>query len=217
VASFISSTTAGTCSIVAVNPILVIRTRLMSQTSISNRTHARSAWQYKSGLDAARQIYRKEGISTFYSGLAPALLGISHLAIQFPLYEQLKRSFTGTGLGENNGISRYNTLGVLAAASLSKIVASSATYPHEVIRTRLQTQQSLRSTIPASPWHGGIMKTTNTIWLKEGWRGFYAGMGTGMIRAVPASVTTMLVYENVLGLLMALKNGSERKSEKANL
>jgi solute carrier family 25 folate transporter 32 len=189
----------------------------MSQTSISSRTYARPDWQYKSAFDAARQIYSKEGILAFYSGLTPALLGVSHLAIQFPLYEQLKRTFTGSGLGEENEKSRYNILGTLMAASLSKIVASSATYPHEVIRTRLHMQQSLKSTIPASPWYGGIIMSANTVWQKEGWRGFYAGMKTSMIRAVPASVTTMLVYENVLNFLMTLKLESERKLEKASL
>lgn len=212
-----SSLTAGTCSIAAVNPILVIRTRLMSQTNISNRTYARPGWQYKSAFDAARQIYRNEGVLTFYSGLTPALLGISHLAIQFPLYEKLKRSFTGSGLGETNGRSSYNTLGVLAAASMSKIVASSMTYPLEVIRTRLQTQQSLTSTTFTSPWHGGIMNLANTLWLKEGWRGFYAGMGTSMVRAVPSSVTTMLVYEKALSSLTAYKLNGERKLAKSNI
>ena len=52
----------------------------------------------RSALDVAQSIYRKEGMVAFYSGLTPALLGVIHLAIQFPLYEQLKRSFTGSGL-----------------------------------------------------------------------------------------------------------------------
>lgn len=41
-------------------------------------------------LDAARTIYRSEGIKAFYRGLLPSLLGIAHVAVQFPLYEQLK-------------------------------------------------------------------------------------------------------------------------------
>ncbi|CAG8086956.1 unnamed protein product [Penicillium salamii] len=217
VTSFMSSLTAGTFSIAATNPILVIKTRLMSQTSISNQTYAKPAWQYSSAFDAARQIFIKEGVLAFYSGLIPALLGVSHLAIQFPLYEQLKRRFTGSGLGEENEKSSYNILGVLTAASISKIVASSATYPHEVIRTRLHMQQSFRSTTPAPPWYSGIIVTAYTVWQKEGWRGFYAGMGTSMIRAVPASVTTMLVYENVLNVLMTLKLDSNSKLEEKNL
>jgi solute carrier family 25 (mitochondrial folate transporter), member 32 len=46
--------------------------------------------RYKHTLDAARTIYRTEGISAFYRGLLPSLLGIVHVAIQFPLYERLK-------------------------------------------------------------------------------------------------------------------------------
>ncbi|KAJ5817126.1 hypothetical protein N7447_009359 [Penicillium robsamsonii] len=161
--SFMSSLTEGTFSIAATNPILVIKTRLMSQTSISNLTYARPDWQYNAAFDAARQIFLKEVILAFYSSLIPALLGISHLAIQFPLYEQLKRRFTGSGLGEGDKKSSYNTLGVQTAASLSKIVASSATYPHEVIRTRLHMQQSLRSTTPL-----GLLDRIN----REDWRSF---------------------------------------------
>ncbi|KAJ5771468.1 uncharacterized protein N7511_003519 [Penicillium nucicola] len=215
--SFMSSLVAGTFCIVATNPILVIKTRLMSQTSVSNGIYARPEWQYKSAFDAARQIYSKEGVLAFYSGLTPALLGVSHLTIQFPLYEKMKRTFTGSGLGEENEESHYNTSGTLMAASFSKIVASSATYPHEVIRTRLHMQQSLKSTKPSPPWHSSVLMTASTIWQQEGWRGFYAGMKTSMIRAVPASVTTMFVYENVLNLLTTLKLNSERKLEKASL
>jgi solute carrier family 25 (mitochondrial folate transporter), member 32 len=37
--------------------------------------------------------------------------------------------------------------------------------------------------------------TFRTILREEGWRAFYAGMGTNMMRAVPAATVTMLTYE----------------------
>ena len=46
--------------------------------------------RYKHTLDACRTIYREEGVGAFYKGLAPSLLGVTHVAVQFPLYEQLK-------------------------------------------------------------------------------------------------------------------------------
>ena len=46
--------------------------------------------RYLHTVDAARTIYRSEGIRAFYRGLLPSLLGITHVAVQFPLYEQLK-------------------------------------------------------------------------------------------------------------------------------
>jgi solute carrier family 25 folate transporter 32 len=184
-------------------------------------------------------MYHNEGLLSFYSGLAPALLGLTHVAVQFPLYEQFKRYFTGAGLGQRKDGEKLQPLGVIAASCLSKICASSATYPHEVIRTRLQTQQrvimptisaegmTFRSTLKqpldsgrppgngsggsSGPRYRGVINTFKTILREEGWLAFYAGMGTNMIRAVPASATTLLVYEIMVEFLTKTKEEGERK------
>ena len=58
---------------------------------LSGQTQSPHEQKYKHTLDAALTIYRTEGISAFYRGLLPSLLGIAHVAVQFPLYEQCKR------------------------------------------------------------------------------------------------------------------------------
>lgn len=45
------------------------------------------------------------------------------------------------------------------------------------------------------------MQTFQTIMKEEGWRAFYAGMGTNMVRAVPAATVTFLTYEYVMASL----------------
>jgi len=205
------------------NPIWVIKTRLMSQVSRKSKSNtARPPWHYKSTFDAAKKMYTTEGILSFYSGLTPALLGLTHVAVQFPAYEYLKLRFTGQGMGRSVEGDESHWFGILSASVLSKIMASSATYPHEVIRTRLQTQQrsmpaaspeytAFRGGLEGSETHGqvapiakikaaiprykGIVTTFKTILREEGWRAFYAGMGTIMMRAVPAATTTLLTYE----------------------
>jgi len=180
-------------------------------------------------------MYRAEGLRVFYSGLGPALLGLSHVAIQFPMYEFLKLRFTGLEMGQNieESSSSHYFLGISLATFLSKVCATSATYPHEVLRTRLQTQQRKlpsasheeiafrgglghtnysRGPGTASsdgminvPRYKGMIRTIRTILHEEGWRAFYNGMGTNLIRAVPAAMTTMLTFESLKTMIHQLQ------------
>ena len=196
-----SSLTAGACSTVLTNPIWVIKTRLMTQSAKAASDGMRAPWHYTSTLDAARKMYQTEGVRSFYSGLTPAMLGLTHVAIQFPLYEFFKMKFTGFAMGEHpTDDSSSHWAGITAATFLSKICASTATYPHEVLRTRLQTQQR-RNHLSTTDGHmvqvkyGGVLRTGKVILQEEGWRAFYAGIGTNLVRAVPAAMVTMLTYE----------------------
>lgn len=148
-AQMCASMTAGASSTLATNPIWVVKTRLMSQVGASANKQSRTPWHYKNTLDAFRQMYSAEGLRAFYSGLAPALLGLSHVAIQFPLYEYFKLKFTGLEMGDSSTKDSH-WLGILGATFLSKVCATTATYPHEVLRTRLQTQQRNPSGSPRS-------------------------------------------------------------------
>jgi solute carrier family 25 folate transporter 32 len=55
------------------------------------------------------------------------------------------------------------------------------------------------------PRYRGVIKTCRVILQEEGWRAFYNGMGTNMVRAVPAAVTTMLTYESLRSLHQRMK------------
>ncbi|KAK3702018.1 hypothetical protein LTR37_015132 [Vermiconidia calcicola] len=240
-----ASLVAGACSTVVTNPIWVIKTRLMSQISRSATDGARTPWHYNNTIDAARKMYRAEGIAAFYSGLAPALLGLTHVAIQFPLYEYFKQRFTGVAMGDvpsEDSKSYRNIIGILGATLLSKVCATSATYPHEVLRTRLQTQQrhihpetsngvsgahhsqgiskgkavGTADGMPYQPRYRGVLRTCRIILHEEGWRAFYNGMGTNMIRAIPAAMTTMLTFESIKGAIGKMQEeGKVIKQEEA--
>lgn len=225
------------------NPIWVIKTRLMSQasrTAVGNT--AGPQFDYKSTFDAARKMYLEEGVRSYYSGLSPALLGLTHVAIQFPAYEYLKTKFTGQGMGvQAEGDQTHHWFGILSASVISKIMASSATYPHEVIRSRLQIQhRSMPSSsveYPAfegglggsenpgstgrktgaaeAPKYKGIVNTFRIILREEGWRAFYGGMGVNMLRAVPAATTVMLTYEYLLKNIHQIQTEGTKKLEEA--
>ncbi len=246
-ANVYASLAGGACSTMATNPIWVIKTRLMSQSSSRFKVnHSRPPWHYRNTLDAARKMYRTEGMLSFYSGLTPALLGLTHVAIQFPLYEVFKQKFTGidTGRNETDEDRNHHFYGLSLAVFLSKVCASTATYPHEVVRTRLQTQQrsayhqssegiafrgelgnpgnNARAPGGASSdgmvntlRYRGTVQTCKTILLEEGWRGFYAGLGTNLIRAVPSAMTTILTFEYLKKTMFQLRREGEAKLDLA--
>ncbi|KAF7719114.1 Uncharacterized protein PECH_001739 [Penicillium ucsense] len=241
-----ASITAGACSTIVTNPIWVIKTRLMSQSLKQNNEGARAPWQYSGTFDAARKMYRLEGIRSFYSGLTPALLGLTHVAIQFPLYEYLKTAITGFGIGEHPDNGSTHWVGISFATFLSKICASTITYPHEVLRTRLQTQQrtapapssdevsfrgglkhphdrgrppsvSSSDGMPNRPRYHGAVRTFQTILREEGWHAFYSGIGTNLFRAIPAAMTTMLTYEYLTKLIHDYRHEGELKLKEAEI
>jgi len=189
----LSAMTAGATSTICTNPLWVIKTRFMTQT--------RDEVRYRHTLDAALTIWRTEGTRAFYRGLVPSILGILHVAVQFPLYEQLKI----WSHGDSDAPLANQT--ILTCSAISKMTASIATYPHEVVRTRMQTQRrpiaddlSSDGMIKQHP-RGGIIYTTRKLIAKEGWTSLYKGLSINLLRTVPNSAVTMLTYELLMRYL----------------
>lgn len=229
--NILSSLAAGSVSTLVTTPIWAIKVRLMSQAHRPcrqrlfrrNRVH-RPHWHYHSTLDAAYKMFTTEGLGAFYSGLGAGMLGLTHVAIQFPTYEYLKKRLNGSELG--TAVDReVEWFGILSASVLSKVIAGSLTYPHEVIRTRLHTQ---RRPIPGAefleglggfasqrgfksgsmllhPKYQGVFDTYRVILREEGWRAFYKGMGVNVARSVPAAIVTMMSYEYAMSFLLRMK------------
>ncbi|WFD01164.1 hypothetical protein MYAM1_003925 [Malassezia yamatoensis] len=144
--------------------------------------------RYRNILDAFRKIYAKEGLGGFYKGLLPSLLGVFHVVVQFPLYEYFKSI-----AANRQHTDSLSTSSILLCSGGSKMLASIATYPHEVLRTRLQmVPQSDRT------HYTGFLRAVKYIYRHEGAKGFYRGMGVNLIRTVPNSGLTLLTYEMIM-------------------
>lgn len=181
---FAASTTAGACLLFVVNPIWVVKTRLMVQTG-------RESVLYRGTLDAFRQMYKNEGIRVFYSGLVPSLFGLLHVGIHFPTYEALKKVLH-VDLPEllANSEQPNKLWRLMAASCTSKMIASTVTYPHEVLRTRMQMQ-----TREERSGSHRVKAEVAKIYLRDGMRGFYAGYVTNLARTLPASAVTLVSFE----------------------
>ena len=177
----------GVLTAIATNPIWVIKTRMLSTPS----SHPGA---YKSILDGTRQLYRSEGLFGFYRGLVPSLFGVSHGALQFMAYEQLKiyRGHSFDGGQKDLGAADF-----LMLSGLAKIFAGSATYPYQVVRARLQMYDAERT-------YKSARDLVDQVWRKEGLAGFYKGLGPNLLRVMPSTWVTFLVYEKAKTLLPRL-------------
>lgn len=177
-----SAMVAGATSTTCTSPMWVVKTRVMLQT-----VSVPAKERYRSTLDAFIKIYRNEGVWTFYKGLLPSLLGVFHVVVQFPLYEYFKSLTAEAKRGE-----ALQPSSILICSGGSKMLASLATYPHEVLRTRLQMQQPVG--VDGGPRYTGFIQAVLSIARHEGIHGFYRGMLVNLVRTVPNSGLTILTY-----------------------
>jgi len=143
--------------------------------------------KYKSTLHAFKTIVKEEGFFALFKGLTPQIIGIVHVAIQFPLYEYLKKKIA---TGASKSTSELTPLELIGSSAISKVSASILAYPHEVLRSRFQYQHNNDPTR-----YKGIMDAVRRIYTEEGYRGFYRGMGANLLRVTPSTAITFTSYE----------------------
>lgn len=183
---FAASALAGASTSLLTNPIWVLKTRMLS----SDRG-TRGA--YPSMLAGAKSIYVTEGIRGFYRGLAVSLIGVSHGAVQFAVYEPAKRMYYAhresvRGIDSAAPITPEATVVI---SSCAKLIAGAVTYPYQVVRSRLQNYHA------DEQFGRGLRAVVQRIWREDGAKGFYRGIVPGVARVMPATWVTFLVYENV--------------------
>lgn len=153
-----------------------------------------------------------------YKGMASPLLGMAAInAIVFGVYGSCMRLMEGNSSNGPDLVKSY------IAGSAAGLVQSVICCPTELIKLRMQVQgigqdehrprrklfggsTTISSSSSSSSSYHGPWQTTKNIYHKEGIRGLYRGMGSTVLREVPAFGAYFLTYDG-LCTLMASTSG----------
>ncbi|XP_020700701.1 folate transporter 1, chloroplastic isoform X5 [Dendrobium catenatum] len=191
----VAAAEAGALACVLTNPIWLVKTRLQLQTPFNqNRPYIGSS-------DAVRTIFKEEGWRAFYKGIGSGLFLVSHAAIQFCAYEELRKIAINLKSRREktdvkDGDRLLNSFDYAMLGGASKLAAILLTYPSQVIRARIQQRPSSDG-IPKylDSWH--VASETARF---EGARGFYRGITSSLLKNIPSASITFVMYENILKL-----------------
>ncbi|XP_060945482.1 peroxisomal membrane protein PMP34 [Limanda limanda] len=184
--------TAGIVNVLVTTPLWVVNTRLKLQGSKFRNEDIRTT-NYASILDAFAQIVRQEGVGALWNGTFPSLLLVLNPAIQFMIYEGLKRHL-------KKGVPReLSSIEVFLIGALAKAVATTATYPLQTIQSILRFGQYSRSTDESK-----ILSSLRSIKLlllnrvrKYGMLGLFKGLEAKLLQTVLTAALMFLLYEKI--------------------
>ncbi|KAK0087878.1 hypothetical protein PV325_013867 [Microctonus aethiopoides] len=204
----VAAADAGILTLLMTNPIWVVKTRLCLQYTSDIRLD--ESKRYSGMFDALGKIYRTEGVRGLYKGLVPGMFGVSHGAIQFMTYEEMKNRYNNYRKMPID--TKLATIEYIIFAAISKLIAAASTYPYQVVRARLQDHHhDYRGTLHCVQqiWRSeGLRGFYKGLSPGEGWRGFYKGLGVNLTRVTPATVITFVVYEHMSDFLLGMQRNS---------
>ncbi|CAO4364369.1 unnamed protein product [Caenorhabditis nigoni] len=182
--NFISGSVVGSAIMCITNPIWLTKTRLCLQYE-NQQTK-----KYSGMIDCMRQTVQQEGFFGLYRGFVTGVIGTSHGAVQIASYSwMLDKRREALGLPKDSFISQTD---YTVASAISKTLATTVTFPYQVLRTRMQDHNTDSR---------GVWRTTLRTIHNEGFSGLWKGCVIANVRQLPAAIVVFLTYENVKRLV----------------
>lgn len=154
---FGASIIAGLSTGFVTNPIWVVKTRMLEK----GRNDPAA---YKSMRAGLAHVYATRGLKGLWAGFVPSSLGVLHGAVQFSIYENMKKR-RGGQVGGQEKLSNWEYMYMSGG---SKLLAGAITYPYQPIRARMQQYE-------AASRYSGLWDVLRKTYVNEGFLAFYKG------------------------------------------
>ncbi|CAI7670745.1 unnamed protein product [Penicillium discolor] len=226
----VSGSLAGVTSVCFTYPLELMRVRMAFETRQSHRSGLVDIWRQiyhervqppstnsaaaaesssvavaESASSAVSKVVPRTGITNFYRGFAPTILGmLPYAGMSFLTHDTVGDLFRHPSVARytlrrvtepENPADRpkrpqLNTTSELLSGAVAGLVSQTSSYPVEVLRRRMQVGGAV-----GDGRRLGIAETARTIWLERGFRGFWVGLTIGYVKVVPMVAVSFYVYE----------------------
>uniref|UniRef100_A0A0E0HZL7 Mitochondrial carrier protein n=1 Tax=Oryza nivara TaxID=4536 RepID=A0A0E0HZL7_ORYNI len=197
VVDLLAGSAAGGTAVLATYPLDLARTRLACAAAPPGPAAA--------GMSGVlRSAYREGGgVRGVYRGLCPSLARVLPMSgLNFCVYEALKAQIPREE--EEHGARGWRRAAKVACGVAAGLVASTATYPLDVVRRQIQLGGG----------GGGTLQAFRAIVRAQGARQLYAGLGITYVKKVPSTAVGLVAYDYMKSLLMLPASGPKANGSK---
>ncbi|PWA19202.1 peroxisomal membrane protein PMP34 [Gambusia affinis] len=194
---------AGVVNVILTTPMWVVNTRLKLQ-GVRFRNEDLHQTHYRGIFDAFSQIIANEGVGTLWNGTLPSLILVLNPAVQFMIYEAMKRK-------AGKGGQKISSAKIFLIGAIAKAIATTATYPLQTIQAILRFGQY------RGDGKGGLMGSISNIFFlfmdrikKHSFLGLYKGLEAKLLQTVLTAALMFVVYEKITAATFRLMGLSKK-------
>ncbi|XP_038223420.1 peroxisomal membrane protein PMP34 [Zerene cesonia] len=161
---------AGSINVLITSPLWVVNMRMKFDKNL-----------YNSLFEGLCDVFNKEGVKGLWSGTLPSLLLVSNPAIQFMIYESIKRNLVA--------MKRFDTYSAFLTGAIAKAIATTLTYPIQLVQARLRVGKSLK------PLYDEVKSNPLVL---------FRGLEAKIMQTVMTAALMFLIYEKVVRLVLTI-------------
>ncbi|KAJ6643381.1 Peroxisomal membrane protein PMP34 [Pseudolycoriella hygida] len=184
---------SGIVNVLATTPFWVVNSRLKMKGLNGNRDGETT--KYGNLFEGLMYIAQVEGVRGLWAGAVPSLMLVCNPALQFMMYESLKRRITK--IAKSPSAMTFFLIGALA-----KTFATVLTYPLQLVQTKLRHGHSNESM--KLPPNAGVFQMLLYIVKNSGIEGLFRGLEAKIWQTVLTAALMFATYEKIAKFVMLL-------------
>lgn len=191
---------AGIVNVLMTTPLWVVNTRLKLQgaTFRTKGLECSKTTKYKGIIDGLQRISKEEGLMSLWSGTGPSLVLAGNPAIQFMVYEAVKKFLMSEDKKTLRGRQYF------AVGAIAKAIATILTYPLQV------AQCKQRSGYKTTSGKADILSLLARLTRDQGFKGLYKGLEAKLLQTVSTAALMFVAYEKIAAFIFRLLRRAPR-------